>query len=248
MIEIRYSNQYEVADLSGRSVSEARKLFKNELGIPDKASARLNGKRVKGNLEAEALLTDCDTLTFAQPKRKTVYMIGALLLLLVITGSVFAYTATTDTASMTLSAQDDYATVADNSSGTTWNVFGNYKGATGSGTLFSITPANGFTADLSASVLLANADELVNAYRVLVLKVSIYSDSSGSINMSDTVAGPEYLTLSKGEVSLDIEQLGHTAPYHVYLDSGFYISHGKGAGWNSDEDPVLLLDVYQKGT
>jgi len=249
MVEIRYSDNYEIADMAGKPVSEARELFKAEFGIPAKAGAKLNGKKVKGKLESETCLCDDDKLTFAEAKsRKGAFLVGAMLLTLAVTGSVFAYTATTDTASMTLSAQSDYATVTANGSLPSWNVFGKYKGATGSGILFSIDPANSFTADLSASVMLANADELVNAYRVMVFRISIYSDDSGSVNMTDTVAGPAYLTLANGEVSIDIEQGSHTPPFHVYLDSGFYITHSYGSGWNDDEDPQLLCDVYQKGT
>ena len=44
MVEIRYSNSNEVADLAGQTVREARKQFKSEFSIPDKAKAKLNGR------------------------------------------------------------------------------------------------------------------------------------------------------------------------------------------------------------
>ena len=47
MVEIRYGDQYEVTDLAGQTVNEAREQFRSEFGIPDKARAKLNGSKVK---------------------------------------------------------------------------------------------------------------------------------------------------------------------------------------------------------
>ena len=53
MVEIRYGEQYEVANMAGLTVGEAREQFRTELGIPDNARAKLNGRKVKGNLEQD---------------------------------------------------------------------------------------------------------------------------------------------------------------------------------------------------
>ena len=92
MVEIRYSDNYEVANLTGQSVAFAREQFKGEFGIPEKAAAKLNGKKVQGKLETETCLCDADELTFATTaKGKGAILVGAMLLTMAITGSVFAY-------------------------------------------------------------------------------------------------------------------------------------------------------------
>ena len=80
MVEIRYGDYNEAADLAGQSVAEARQQFKGELGIPEKATARINGRKVKGTLEGETCLNDDDRLTFARTRGKGVFLVGALLL------------------------------------------------------------------------------------------------------------------------------------------------------------------------
>src|SRR4030042_5109834 len=91
MVEIRYGDQYDVSDLAGQTVSEAREQFKSEYGIPEKAHAKLNGSKVKSGAEIDTVLNGDDRLTFAVSRGKGAYLIGALLLALVVTGSVFAF-------------------------------------------------------------------------------------------------------------------------------------------------------------
>ena len=87
MVEIRYGEQFEISDLAGQTVSEARDHFKSEFGIPDKAKARLNGSKVKAELDT--VLNDDDRLTFAVSRGKGAYLVGALLLALACTGGVY---------------------------------------------------------------------------------------------------------------------------------------------------------------
>ena len=247
MVEIRYRDQYEVADLTGRSVSDARKLFKNELGIPDKATAKLNGKRVKGNLEADTRLTECDTLSFSRPTGRGPLLIGALLLTLAITGGVFAYTATSTSAQLGVVAQTDFVTVSsnltDNVTGDTWNIFGKYKGTLPDGNLFTIVPAAGYPGDLVATISLGNGDDMVKAYRVWVMNVEIRDED-------DALASSGVLTLSNGEVELAID-VSATNPtgYYVKSTGGFYVSplwQGFWAANDGAEDPLLYIDVVQR--
>jgi methyl-accepting chemotaxis protein len=91
MVEIRYREQYGIANLAGQTVSEAREQFKTEFGIPDKAGARLNDSRVKPSAELDTVLNDDDKLTFSVSRGKAAYLIGALLLASAATGSVFAF-------------------------------------------------------------------------------------------------------------------------------------------------------------
>ena len=91
MVEIRYGENFEVADLAGLTVGEAREQFRAEFGIPDKARAKLNGQKVKESTEPDTILNDDDKVSFAVSRSKGPFLVGALLLALALTGGVFAY-------------------------------------------------------------------------------------------------------------------------------------------------------------
>ena len=118
MVEIRFREHYEITDLAGLSVAEARKQFGDEFGIPEKAGAKLNGKKVKEGLEAETCLSDDDKLSFTTTRsRGALIAVGSLLLALALTGGVFAYGFINDTTSLTASvAAANFADVSVNNS------------------------------------------------------------------------------------------------------------------------------------
>ena len=229
MIEIRYGENYEMADLAGKSVAQAREQYKQEFGIPDKAQASLNGKGIRQKHEPVTALGDNDSLTFARKSRKGLFFIGTILLALAITGGVFAYGATTITVGLTLDAQNDFAAVVA-ASPPTWDVWGSYKGSVNTGDLFTVTPdvPGGWTGDMSVVLTLTNAHELVAAYRILVLEIEIWDSAGTPVQVGTT----EYLTMSNGEISIEIDQTGFTAPYDVRLTGGFYITHR--GGWTTN--------------
>jgi len=82
MVEIRFKDQYEETELAGQTVSEAREQFRKEFGIPERATARLNGTKVKGSAEFDTVLQEDDTLTFNVPRGMGLYLVGAALLAL----------------------------------------------------------------------------------------------------------------------------------------------------------------------
>ena len=241
MVEIRYGEHYEMADLAGRSVADAREQYKPEFGIPDKAQASLNGKGIGTKHELVTALGDNDSLTFAQKSRKGLFFIGAILLALAITGGVFAYGATTTTVDLLLTGTSDYAAVVAEGSPPTWTVWGKFKGAVTAGDLFEITPETNYTGDMVALITLTNTYDLVETYRVLVLEIEIWDQTPAQVGTT------EYLTMDKGVIEIEIDQSGFTSPYDVRLVNGFYITHR--SPWTvGKEDPTILCDVIQKGT
>ena len=88
MVEIRFGGNFEVADLAGCSVSEARDQFKADFEIPGKAVAKINGKKIKGDMESETILNDDDTLSFGVARARTPFLVGALLLALDVAGPI----------------------------------------------------------------------------------------------------------------------------------------------------------------
>ena len=249
MVEIRYRENYEVAELAGQSVAEARKHFKGEFGIPDKATAKLNGKKVSGKLEAETCLNDDDRITFARDNRgKGLILAGALLLTMAITGGVFAYTATSTSATMGVVAQTDFVTVSsnmtDNVTGSTWNIFGKYKGTLPDGNLFDIAPAAGYPGDLVATVSIGNGDEMVGVYRVYVMQIEIEDEAGSTVSSG-------ILTMSNGEVELPIDVSAFNATgFYVRSNGGFYVSHSWSGLFSppgaNEEDPILYIDIAQR--
>ena len=257
MVEIRYGENYEKAELAGHSVSEARELFGGELGIPGKAKARLNGKKLNGSLETETYLCDEDRLSFAESKGKGLFLVGAMLLALAATGGVFAFGWINATTTLSaVAATSDFAAVTANTSDPlTWSPYGFFKGSiSGPKPIFDIdTATSGYTGDLVVTVSLANADELVKCYRVLALKIELVDSSDNStidINESGGAGDADdysLLTLGNGEVNMFPD--GSAGSMTVRVKSGFYITHiWKAAAWGSSyEDPVLFAEVGQRG-
>lgn len=250
MVEIRYGDQYEVTDLAGHTVSEAREHFKSELGIPDKANARLNGSKVKSSVELDTVLNDDDKLTFAVSRGKGAYLIGALLLALVVTGGVFAYgwiNATT-TISASTTAENFADVYAVNATISGWTAFGNTKGNISSSDLFYVVPGS-YTGDLIISVGLGNAADLSEEYRVISLQLELV-DSANTSNNIDVSGGngAEWVLLNLNNGTVDMFPDGATANMTVRIKDGFYIAHAKGYGASAGTaSPELFCEVAQKG-
>lgn len=257
MVEIRYGDQYEISDLAGQTIGEAREHFKTEFGIPDKASARLNGSKVKTSAEIDTVLNDDDKLTFAVSRSRTPFLVGALLLALAVTGGIFTFgfiNASTSLSGVTL--QDtNFADVSVNATGTaniTWTAFGFFKGVIGGpNNLFDVVPASGYTGDLVVTVSLGNADELAAQYRVLALQLEIVNASDNTtldINESGGVGDDSdwvMLTLNNGEVSM-FTDANSGAAMAVRVKSGFYITHVRPFGGWTGVQPDFFCEVAQR--
>jgi len=240
MVEIRYGEHYEMADLAGKSVAQAREQYKQEFGIPGKAQASLNGKGIKQKHEPKTALSHDDSLTFARKSRKGLFFIGAILLAMAITGGIFAYGATTATLSLTLTDQPDFAAMAAAGAPPTWNVWGSYRGKVTAGDLFTLTPATAWTGDMSVLLTLTNAHDLVETYRILVLEIEIWDSNATPVQVGTT----EYLTMGTGEASIEFTQTADP-PYDVRLTGGFYITH-RGGWTTGQEDPSIFAQVLQR--
>lgn len=251
MVEISYGEHYEVTDLLGKSIAEAREQYKSELEIPDRAQAVLNDKPLKKTTEAKIRLEDGDVLSFEEKERsRKPLFITVLLLALAITGGLFAFTWTTATA--TLIAQTtvgDFASITANTTGiaaVTWTPFGRYRGAIPAGTLFNVTPVTGYNGDLEVTVYLSNPDELSQNYRFWMIRLQLLDGSTPVDAQEDT----QVLTLNNGQASFYWPSSNFTGgnTYDVYCDGGSYIGlPWVGTGWADSYDPVLFCEVTQAG-
>jgi len=241
MVEIIYGENNRQANLAGKSVAEVRELYTPELSIPDRAKASLNGEPLKKELEPEAKLNDGDQLSFEEKSRKGLVMLGALLLTLVITGGLFAYTYTTDSTTISATAvASDYADVSANAS-ISYTFHGRERGKIDGGMLFDVTRASGYTGDLEVNVYLANVDELQNDYSFWMLRVEL----TDSANVSKDLEGiTQVLSLDNPFVTFICSDWA--VPRYVNALGGTYRAfpnvHGL-TGYN----PLIFCQVNQVG-
>jgi molybdopterin converting factor small subunit len=259
MVEIKYGGQHEIADLAGQTISEVREQFRSELGIPDKAKAKLNGSKVKGSAEFDTVLNDDDKVTFGVARNKGAYMLSALLLALAITGGVFAYGFINATTTLTASVADaNFADVSVNANyaNITWSTYGYFKGsATGvpDGVFDIDTDSSGYTGDLVITVALGNADALSKYYRVLALKLDLIHQGDNAtidINEDNTAsAATDWVLLTLNNGSVDMFPDGSSANMTVRVKQGFFITHVRPfGGWSAagDPSPDLFCEVAQR--
>jgi hypothetical protein len=264
MIEIRYKDQYEVTDLAGCTVREARDRFQEELGIPSKAYVKLNGSKLNAKAEGSTVINDDDRLSFGVSRIRGAYYITAMLLALVITGGVFASGFINGSTTLTGAAISDsnFAEVSVNTTGVadiSWAGFGFFKGALSStypthsanGTpIFNVnTFTSGYTGDLVVNVSLGNADQLATKYRVLALRLAMLNSANQTmdINESGTADADDWvmLTLDNGSVSMFPGGISDNMTVRVL--SGFYITQVKPNGvWGGDAQPQLFAEVVQR--
>ncbi|OGO44849.1 MAG: hypothetical protein A2Z05_05995 [Chloroflexi bacterium RBG_16_60_22] len=266
MVEIRYKDQYEVTNLAGHTISEAREQFRSEFGIPEKSRARLNGSTVKASAEPDTVLNDDDKLTFAVKRARMPFMIGAMLLALAITGGVFAYGFVN--ASTTISAASvsdtNFADVSTNTTGVSaisWSGFGFFKGALAStypthsanGTpIFNVeTDTSNYQGDLVVTVSLGNADKLAKIYRVLALQLAMETSSNITVDINESGAADSndwvMLTLENGSVSMFPGGVAGGDNFTVRVMNGFFITHVYSSGWSGgSKTPQLFAEVAQR--
>ncbi len=255
MVEVRYRDCHEVADIAGKSLADVCKGYKTKFGIPDKAIVKLNDRKLKRNQESVISLRDSDKVHFAEAKvSKGALMLGALLVALAITGGTFAYGYASSTGTLTnvLSTGGDFAGITAASGQPSWKVWGSSRGTIGSGNLFIVnTSTTNYTGNLGVTVSIANGDQLVKVYRALNLFISAMSSNGSAvdINADNVTDSNDYalLTLDNGSVDLYINQFRGSDNYTVRVKNGYYISNIQGLGWPSGaHQPIMYAQVFQR--
>ena len=185
--------------------------------------------------------------------RKKLGLLGALMGLLAITGGMFAYTYTTASVTIGVTATGvDYATVEPHAPPTISQLWGKHRGDLPTDDIFKINPEASYTGDLLVKVYLTNADELSKVYQHLNMKLQLV-DKAGNVKFS-TVPGHEFqlLTLDNGVVTMEMYGYnpGVDTPWYVRLVGGSYATNpwsprAWGAGTYTD-DPLLYCEVTQR--
>ncbi len=254
MIEIRYQENFESAEIAGQTIAEARELYKAAFDIPDRARAELNGNKVKVADEVEKVLCDDDRLAFILPRRsRATYLVGALLLAMAFTLGAFAYGYTFDNVTLggTMSDENFVNVTANTSSTPTWVARGMETETVSPGTLFDIdTTSSNYTGDFVATVAFANTSKLVKIYRSLVLSLEV-RDSLGNlvdINADGNTDSNDVTVLTLNNASVEFIISQNTADtYTVQIKSGYYACNAYGSSWGAGYGtPELFCEVVQR--
>jgi len=119
--------------------------------------------------------------------------------------------------------------IAESAVAPTWTAFGRAIGGVTPGDLFYID-ASGIAADITITLYLTNAGELIHLYRYLIMEVGVYAKSSGGWEKATLWNGkpvPDtYITLRNGQVNF---LLPGYAKYKISLDSGSFYCFGSNA-------------------
>lgn len=175
------------------------------------------------------------------------FLIIGLIALLAVTGGIFAYTFTTATATIGVSApQSDFANITGNSSFTAPTVFGKFTGTWPTGKLFTVTPDPGYIGDLVISVYLINSGELSRQYQHLNLALR-YTDNAS--DMADEQSETQVLNLQNAQVLFTWTSGNGTSPFSVDVVGGGFRLHPfktLTTGGSASYQPQVWLEVTQR--
>ncbi len=170
-------------------------------------------------------------------------LLVALLVVLVVTGGVFAYTFTTATATIGVTAPtSDFASI-NASSVTAPTVFGKFTGTWPSDTLYTITPESGYTGDLVITVYLTNAGELIRYYQHLNMKLE-FQDSTNST--ADEQGEAQVLNLQNSQALFTWASGNGTGPYKVAITGGSFRIHPFKSLTGGSYQPQIWAEVTQR--
>jgi len=173
-------------------------------------------------------------------KRKF-YVLAALLVALAVMGGTFAHAYTTASTTISMTApSSDFATVTAGTGPTAPTMFGSFTGTWPSGTLFTITPAAGYTGDLVIRVYLTNAAALSRYYENSNMLLE-FLDSSNTT--ADEQQSGQDLTLDNGGVEFTWANGTGTGPYTVQLTGGSYRLNPWKSLVGGSVSPQLWIEV-----
>ena len=168
----------------------------------------------------------------------------ALVLLLVVTGGMFAYTFTTATATIGVVAPtSDFANVTAGGGISAPTVFGKFTGTWPSSTLFDITPAANYTGDLVVTVYMINAGQLIRQYQHINMTLEFQDSANSTADEQGTV---QVLNMQNAEVLFTWSNGTGTSPYKVVLTGGGYRLHPFKTLTGGSYQPQLWCEVTQR--
>ena len=179
------------------------------------------------------------------------YLVIALAISLVVTGSMFAYAYTTSTTNLTVTgASSSFADVTTNMTVPSFTAFGGYRGAIQAGNLFNITPNASYPGDLEINVYLNNIDQLSYKYGMILMNIKIANNAG---NFLDVEGITKPLTLQNGMVNFVSTSSNFTAgtDFYVQVTGGVYRAfpwaYLSGVTGSGSWQPSITAEVLQAG-
>lgn len=171
------------------------------------------------------------------------FLLVAIVALLAVGGSTFAYTYTTATAAIGVTAiESDFATVTANTTSAP-TVFGRFTGTWPSGTVFNITPDAAYSGDLVIRVYLVNAGALIRYYQHFNIALEFQDNGSA---IADEQGIFQVLNLDNAEVEFTWNNGDGTSPYKVAVTGGSYRLHPWKSLSGGSVQPQLWCEVTQR--
>ena len=241
MVNVIYGEHSRQVELAGKTVVDAREMFESEFDLSDRAQANLNGQWLKKKLEAETGLCDDDELYFEERSRRGLVMLGAFLLTLAVTAGIFAYTATTRTVTIGVTAAGtDFAQVsANNSPSIDYTLLGRHRGTINANTLFNISTV-ATSPDIEVQVYLANPDELSSDYSFWTMRLALQTSDNVSMDMDGIT---QVLSLDNPVVIFTSD---NTTPYTSYVKNQGGSYRTFPSSWLNANDPLVFCKVVQR--
>ncbi|MFC1911986.1 hypothetical protein ACFLXG_02365 [Chloroflexota bacterium] len=170
-------------------------------------------------------------------------IIIALLAALLVTGGVFAYTFTTASATIGVTAPtSDFATITAGSV-TAPTVFGRFTGTWPAGDLYTITPDASYTGDLVITVYLTNAGELIRYYQHLNMKLE-FQDSTNTT--ADEQGEAQVISMQNSQALFTWASGNGTSPYTVKITGGSFRLHPFKSLTGGSYQPQLWAEITQR--
>lgn len=171
-------------------------------------------------------------------------LIIAIAAVLIATGGIFAYTYTTATATIGVTAiQSDFAEVSANGTYSAPTVFGRFTGTWPSGPLFDITPYPTYSGDLVIRVYLVNTGSLIRYYEHLNMSLEFWDTTNTSADEQGII---QVLNLQNSEVLFTWPSLNGTPPYRVELTGGSYRLHPWKTMAGGSVTPQVWCEITQR--
>ncbi len=177
--------------------------------------------------------------------KKLMVLMGAMLLSLAVTGGLFAFTYTTDSATISVSAAtSDFADVSYNASPTQSALLGRIRGQISDAFMFEVSKASDYTGDLEVQVTLANPDEMSEQYSFWVMRLAL-TDSGTTKKDNETIT--KVLSLDNPFVTFAADSDNLSTSVYVYCEGGSFraLPFALGSG---DAEPLIFCQVVQAST
>ncbi|MFC1903268.1 hypothetical protein ACFLXJ_06425 [Chloroflexota bacterium] len=171
------------------------------------------------------------------------FVIIALAALLIVTGGMFAFTFTTATTTIGVSAPtSDFATVtAGNVTAPT--VFGKFTGTWPTSDVYIITPDPAYTGDLVITVYLVNTGQLIRQYQHLNMVLEFQDTNNATADEQGEI---QVLNLQNAEVLFTWSSGNGTSPYSVKLTGGGYRLHPFKSLTGGSYQPQIWCEITQR--